>query len=74
MQFQSDITQQKLRAAKKEELSAIGAAYLAGLAAGISREDELFGQMEYEVYTPSMELEKRSKYVERWNDALSMIM
>lgn len=74
MQFQSDITQQKLRAAKKEELSAIGAAYLAGLAAGISRKDELFGQMEYEVYTPSMVFEKRSKYIERWNDALSMIM
>lgn len=74
MQFQSDIAKQTLRASKQEELSAIGVAYLAGMAAGISKEEEIFGQIEYDIYTPTMDSQTRIRCVNQWNEALSAIL
>ena len=39
MQFQSDISGKKLRIPAEEELSGIGAAYMAGIAAGLYQEE-----------------------------------
>ena len=44
MQFQSDISGKKLRIPAEEELSGIGAAYMAGIAAGLYQEEVLFGR------------------------------
>ena len=42
MQFQSDISGKTLKIPQAEELSGIGAAYMAGISAGLYSEEELF--------------------------------
>lgn len=53
MQFQSDLTGAELCVPSNEELSGIGAALMAGLAAGVYR-DEVFESLRYTSFTPAM--------------------
>ena len=53
MQFQSDILSGSVLVPNTEELSAIGAAYAAGLSLGIYNES-IFGNIERKVYNPQI--------------------
>ena len=72
MQFQSDILDRKLIKPVDHESTALGAAYLAGLAAGVWKsEEELAAQRVTErVYEPSMTAEKRAELLAGWHKAV----
>ena len=72
MQFQSDILDRKLIKPVDHESTALGAAYLAGLAAGVWKsEEELSAQRVTErVYEPSMTAEKRAELLAGWHKAV----
>lgn len=74
MQFESDITHTSIRVSKQEELSAIGAAYMAGIAAGLYKKAEVFANLNYEVYEPKMEADIRRKKAEYWKEALDILL
>ena len=70
MQLQSDLLNIRVRVPEAEELSGIGAAYAAGLAAG------LYGQAVFErlgrtSYDPQMTAEIRKKKMAGWQDSVN---
>ena len=73
MQFQSDILQADVRVPVQEELSGIGAAYMAGLALGIW-DDSVFERDESTLYTPVMEKEQRDKKYIGWQCAVNSVL
>ena len=72
MQFQSDMLGIPVRIPEAEELSGIGAAYAAGLAAGIY-DPSVFDRMGRREYTPAMAEPEREKRYQGWQDAVRMI-
>ena len=72
MQFQSDILEFKIIRPKNLETTALGAAYLAGLAVGFwSSIDELQNQWGVDkVFLPNFESEKISQLLNNWNKAV----
>ncbi len=72
MQFQSDILDKQLMRPVVRETTALGAAYLAGLATGFwSDTDELSKLWKCDtVFTPTMESSKREKLVRGWRRAV----
>ncbi len=72
MQFQSDILDRKLIKPKNHESTALGAAYLAGLYAGIwSDESKLKKMREIECeYKPDMDDGKRDELLDGWHRAV----
>lgn len=72
MQIQSNLANVKVSAAQQEELSAIGAAYLAGLTAGIYRRESLFNRMAYRTYVPEMAQDDRNGKYAAWEKAVRM--
>ena len=72
MQFQSDLLGIPVRIPEAEELSGIGAAYAAGLAAGIY-DSSVFDRMGRREYTPAMAKAEREKRIQGWLDAVRMI-
>ena len=72
MQIQSDMTGVNVNRPKNREATALGAAYLAGLATGVwkdTAEIESNRQVD-KVFVPSMEIEKRNKLYENWKRAV----
>lgn len=69
MQFESDITGLKINVATREELSAIGAAYMAGLGSGLY-DDDVFKKMSYSTYSPNMSEAKQKTCWCKWHEAL----
>lgn len=74
MQFQSDMAQIPVQVPPMEELSGIGAAYAAGLGAGIYQKRQLFGKTERKEYRPAMAKELREKKYTGWNKAVSKVL
>lgn len=73
MQFQSDILNAKVEVPQAEELSGIGAAYMAGISLGLWGE-EVFEKMNRTVYASHMEdALRRQKYV-GWQAAVAMVL
>jgi glycerol kinase len=72
MQFQSDLLGIPVQVPDQEELSGIGAAYAAGLAAGIY-DDSVFSRLNRTAYTPLMTEELRAEKTEGWHAAVRMI-
>ena len=72
MQFQSDILQIPLVRPKVLETTALGAAYLAGLATGFWKgTDELHQQWQLDKrFEPTMSAEKAAEYLHNWNKAV----
>ena len=72
MQFQSDILQIPLVRPKILETTALGAAYLAGLATGFWKgTDELHQQWQLDKrFEPTMSAEKAAEYLHNWNKAV----
>lgn len=74
MQFQSDLAKTAVCVAGNEELSAIGAAYMAGIAAGICDEKKVFANMTYRKYQTEMPDAIRKKKMENWKSAVEMVL
>ena len=72
MQFQADLLGIDVARAATAETTALGAAYLAGLATGFwADRDEVASLMEGEKrYSPAMDAEVRDKLLEGWHDAI----
>ena len=74
MQFLSDIAGEKVLVSSREELSAIGAAYMAGIAAGVYDEEKLFAKRDYITYNQKLENLQQEKYIKRWKDAVGTLL
>lgn len=74
MQFQSDLLQTNIVRPQMIETTALGAAFLAGLGAGIwSSLDEIRAVWkEDQVFTPQMTAEERSQRLDTWNRVVAM--
>ena len=72
MQFQSNILDRTLHRPQNRETTAMGAAYLAGLATGFwSGTDELRGlRASDDVFTPKMDAEMREELLAGWHEAI----
>jgi len=76
MQFQADILNVPVVRVKIEELSALGSAFIAGLATGLwNNLEELIPLREIDrVFLPKMEQEEREKLYEGWKRAVRLAM
>ena len=74
MQFQSDITNKCVNIPDAEELSSIGAAYMAGISAGVYDLEKLAGNMKRSVYEPKMDDEIREKKYAGWKVAVDGVL
>ena len=72
MQFQSDITGVEVLRPIITETTALGAAYLAGLAVGFwkSKEEIADRWTVSEKYTPNLDEEKKDKLYKKWKKAV----
>ena len=72
MQFQADILNTKVCRPKNVETTALGAAYLAGLATGFwkSKEDILERRETERIFSPNMEEAKREELYKGWRKAV----
>lgn len=72
MQFQSDIVGKKVIRPIITETTALGAAYLAGLAVGFWKEKDEISKFWYssEEFNPNLDEEKREKYCKGWKKAV----
>ena len=73
MQFQSDILRADVSVPAAEELSGIGAAYLAGMALGLWDEG-VFARMERSAYTPLMDPALREEKYAGWKRAVQSVL
>ena len=73
MQFQSDMLDCPVMVPASEELSGMGAAYAAGLGAGLYTE-EVFSLNRYEQYSPTMEEALRTQKYDGWKAAVNTIL
>ena len=69
MQFQSDILSAGVQVSQAEELSAIGAAYLAGLASGLW-DERVFEQISYQSYRAQMDSGRAEAKYAGWIEAI----
>lgn len=72
MQFQSDILNIPVAVPNQEELSGIGAAWCAGIGAGIYSR-EVLSRISRKQYTPQMEEAVREKKYQGWKNAVSLL-
>lgn len=72
MQFQSDLTGAEVLVSDTEELSAAGAAYLAGITAGCMDKEKVFSNITYRRVAPKMEDEEKKQIRSRWKNAVRM--
>ena len=70
LQFQSDILNKKVKRPKNVETTALGAAYLAGLATGYWDEKESIKQEMEKTFEPAMEKKERKELLKDWKKAL----
>lgn len=75
MQFQADIMDRPLRRPMIRETTALGAAYLAGLATGVWKSlDDVRGSWTLDrLYEPAMGAEKREKLLRGWHEAVNRV-
>lgn len=74
MQFESDMTGSKILVSKQEELSAIGAAYMAGIAAGVYEKTEVFSNLCYSSYEPKMAEQTKKRKKKQWEEAAALLI
>ncbi len=74
MQFQSDMADAVVAVPAVQELSGMGAAYMAGIAVGIYDEETVFEHLQRTIYTPKMDAECRERSYEGWQKAVSRVL
>lgn len=70
MQFQSDMTAARVRVPQLQELSGMGAAFMAGISAGLYKMEDVFSGISYTDFMPVLEEATRSMYYNGWKQAL----
>jgi glycerol kinase len=73
MQFQGDILGLPVLVPSREELSGIGASYMAGIALGLYDKEEIFARVVKTRYEPVMSEETRNRKLDGWKSALRMV-
>lgn len=73
MQTQSDISRLTVAISDVAEVSALGAAYLAGISVGLYEKEKLFAQRARVRYTPKMSEEERQQKLHDWNRAIELL-
>ena len=75
MEFLSDMARTSILVSDQEELSAIGAAYLAGISCGLYEKETLFQKQSrnYSRFEQSMSIEKWKQKMDLWYDAIERI-
>ena len=71
MQLQADLLDAEVLIPTSEELSGIGAAYMAGLSEGVYGED-VFSTLSRSAFHPTMDTEQREKKYSGWKQAVSL--
>ena len=74
MPFQSDILNTVIQVPEAEELSAIGAAYAAGIAMGVFDRKQIFERMKCTAFTPKMDPARRKEKYEGWKAAVAQVL
>ena len=74
MQFQSDIAQIPVQVPQAEELSGIGAAYMAGIGAGVYKLEDVMAETKRTKYEPVMAKEVRTAKYNGWKEAVSKVL
>ncbi len=75
MQFQSDLLQMPVKRLRINETTALGAAYLAGLAVGYFKDqDSISGLDVSDTFEPKLEKEEVDKMYQRWQKAIQATM
>ena len=74
MQFQADVSTANVSVSSVAELSAAGAAYVAGHAAGVYDTNAIFRQIERTTYEPSMDERRREGLLAGWRAASKQAM
>lgn len=74
MQFQSDISAIPVSVPSDEELSGIGAAYAAGIGAGLYEKEKLFSDEGRTIYRPAMAEPVRKEKYRGWQKAVAGIL
>lgn len=74
MQFQSDIAGVAVQVPPTEELSGMGAAYAAGITAGIYSKEKLFRQIPGKTFRPQMDAQMREKRYNGWQEAVHKVL
>ncbi len=74
MQFQADVSTANVSVSSVAELSAAGAAYVAGHAAGVYDTNAIFRQIERTTYEPSMDERRREVLLAGWRAAIKQAM
>lgn len=74
MQFQSDMLGIPVQVANVEELSGLGAAYLAGIALGLYDGNTIFSRINYINYEKKMATKKQIELYEGWKCAVNMVL
>ena len=73
MQMQSDLLNAQVCIPSSEELSGIGAAYMAGLTAGVFT-DEVFTALAYSTFSPKMDGKTRQEKYTGWQNAVRLVL
>lgn len=74
MRFQSDIAEVPVRVSAVEELSGMGAAYAAGISAGVYQKKKLFCNRPSEDYHPQMQRETSEEFYAGWKKAVQRVL
>lgn len=74
MQFQSDILNIPVQVSQTEELSACGAAYMAGISMGLYSLDSLAEIVSRKSYQCKMDEQKRQKFLDGWKTAVDQVL
>ena len=74
MQFQADVTGADVVVSDLQELSAAGAAYVAGRAAGVYQDNAIYDQVTRTAYAPQVTRAVRECCVAGWHDAVKRAM
>ena len=71
MQFQADMLSAAVSRPDAEELSGIGAAYMAGISAGLYTQ-RVFEMLRYRDFTPAMDAAQRARRLDDWTHAVRL--
>ncbi len=74
MQFQSDMADAVVAVSAVQELSGMGAAYMAGITAGIYDEERIFEHLQRTMYAPQMDPDCRERKYEGWQQAVGRVL
>ncbi len=74
MQFQSDIADVKVSIPELQELSGMGAAYLAGIAMKLYDEETIYEHIKHKEYAPRMDDQLRTSLYSGWKKAITQVL